>query len=73
MMVWSLFIIGLMGLFFYNKIGSIIPMVVLPTTKIVEPKKEASSFFLDLGCNFSVFQSLFKTLGRSFDLYGFKR
>jgi len=36
-MVWSLFIIGLMGLFFYNKIGSIIPMVVLPTTEIIEP------------------------------------
>ena len=39
MMVWSLFIIGLMGLFFYNKIDSIIPMVVLPTTEIIEPKK----------------------------------
>ena len=39
MMVWSLFIIGLMGLFFYNKIGSIIPMVVLPTTEIIEPNK----------------------------------
>ena len=37
MMVWSLFIIGLMGLVFYNKIGSIIPMVVLPTTEIIEP------------------------------------
>ena len=37
MMVWSLFIIGLMGLFFYNKIGSIIPIVVLPTTEIIEP------------------------------------
>ena len=37
MMVWSLFIIGLMGLFFYNKIDSIIPMVVLPTTEIIEP------------------------------------
>ena len=37
MVVWSLFIIGLMGLFFYNKIGSIIPMVVLPTTEITEP------------------------------------
>ena len=37
MLVWSLFIIGLMGLFFYNKIGSIIPMVVLPTTEIIEP------------------------------------
>ena len=38
MMVWSLFIIGLIGLFFYNKINSIIPMVVLPTTEIIEPK-----------------------------------
>ena len=37
MMVWLLFIIGLLGLFFYNKIGSIIPMVVLPTTEIIEP------------------------------------
>ena len=37
MMVWSLFIIGLMGLFFYNKIVSIIPMVVFPTTEIIEP------------------------------------
>ena len=37
MMVWSLFIIGLMGLFFYNKIDSIIPIVVLPTTEIIEP------------------------------------
>ena len=36
-MVWLLFIIGLMGLFFYNNIGSIIPMVVLPTTEIIEP------------------------------------
>ena len=27
-----------MGLFFYNKIGSIIPMVVLPTTEIIEPE-----------------------------------
>ncbi|MEH0839279.1 hypothetical protein, partial [Streptococcus anginosus] len=40
MMVWSLFIIGLMGLFFYNKIGSIIPKVILPTTEIIEPTLE---------------------------------
>ena len=39
MMVWSLFIIGLMGLFFYNKLGSIIPTVILPTTEIIEPKR----------------------------------
>ncbi len=36
MMVSLLFIIGLMGLFFYNKIGSIIPAVDLPTTEIIE-------------------------------------
>ncbi|WP_226967547.1 hypothetical protein, partial [Streptococcus pneumoniae] len=34
----SLFIIDLMGLFFYNKIGSIISIVDLPTTNIIEPK-----------------------------------
>ena len=39
MMVWSLFIIGLMGLFFYNKRDYIIPTVVLPTTEIIEPFK----------------------------------
>ena len=51
MMVWSLFIIGLMGLFFYNKIDSIIPMVVLPTTEIIEPELPISaplSFFIIL-------------------------
>ena len=37
MMVLSLFIIGLKGLFFYNKRDSIIPTVVLPTTDIIEP------------------------------------
>ena len=46
MMVWSLFIIGLMGLFFYNKIGSIIPMVVLPTTEIIEPE----FFYFTISC-----------------------
>ncbi|HHG7791697.1 TPA: ZmpA/ZmpB/ZmpC family metallo-endopeptidase [Streptococcus pneumoniae] len=40
MMVLSLFIIGHMGLFFYNKIGSIISIVDLPTTNIIEPKKD---------------------------------
>ncbi|MGI0378367.1 hypothetical protein ACRE2L_03435, partial [Streptococcus pneumoniae] len=30
-------IIDLMGLFFYNKIGSIISIVDLPTTNIIEP------------------------------------
>ncbi len=37
MMVLSLFIIGHMGLFFYNKIGSIISIVDLPTIDIIEP------------------------------------
>ena len=46
MMVWLLFIIGLMGLFFYNKIGSIIPMVVLPTTEIIEPFFVAENYFV---------------------------
>ncbi|WP_228343705.1 hypothetical protein, partial [Streptococcus pneumoniae] len=35
--VLSLFIIGHMGLFFYNKIGSIISIVDLPTIDIIEP------------------------------------
>ena len=48
MMVWSLFIIGLMGLFFYNKRGSIIPAVDLPTTEIIEPNFSAVFFFQDL-------------------------
>ena len=30
---------GLKGLFFYNKRGSIIPTVVLPTTEIIESRK----------------------------------
>ncbi|MDU3982151.1 MAG: hypothetical protein E7H16_08765, partial [Streptococcus mitis] len=34
----SLFIIGHMGLFFYNKIGSIRSIGDLPTTNIIEPK-----------------------------------
>ena len=36
MMIWSLFIIDLMGLFFYNKIGSIIFIGDLTTTNIIE-------------------------------------
>ncbi|HGP8834408.1 TPA: hypothetical protein ACL8ZI_001284, partial [Streptococcus pneumoniae] len=36
--VLSLFIIGHMGLFFYTKISSIISIVDLPTTNIIEPK-----------------------------------
>ena len=42
MMVWLLFIIGHMGLFFYNKIGSIISIGDLPTTNIIEPQKTHS-------------------------------
>ena len=47
MMVWSLFIIDLMGLFFYTKISSIISIGDLPTTNIIEPKKnvDLSAFF----------------------------
>ena len=37
MMVWPLFIIDLMGLFFYTKIGSIRSIGDLPTTNIIEP------------------------------------
>ena len=37
MMVLSLFIIDLMELFFYTKIGSIISIGDLPTTNIIEP------------------------------------
>ena len=55
MMVWSLFIIGLMGLFFYNKIGSIIPMVVLPTTEIIESHFALPFFYLENKyCNFQM-------------------
>ena len=52
MMVWLLFIIDLMGLFFYNKIGSIISIGDLPTTNIIEPKKlkEVGLYFLQLFC-----------------------
>ncbi len=37
MIVWSLFIIGHMGLFVYTQKGSIISAVDLPTTEIMEP------------------------------------
>ncbi|AXK91958.1 hypothetical protein C3Y86_08175 [Streptococcus pneumoniae] len=47
MMVLSLFIIGHMGLFFYNKIGSIISIVDLPTTNIIEPENFRYSPFVD--------------------------
>ena len=45
MMVLSLFIIDLMGLFFYTKIGSIISIGDLPTTNTIEPHILATSFF----------------------------
>ncbi|WP_219338112.1 hypothetical protein, partial [Streptococcus pneumoniae] len=41
-----LFIIGHMGLFFYNKIGSIISIVDLPTTNIIEPFNMYSGLIL---------------------------
>ena len=41
MRVWSLFHYRYYEAFFYNKIDSIIPTVVLPTTEIIEPKKDA--------------------------------
>ena len=46
-MVWLLFIIDLMGLFFYNKIGSIISIGDLPTTNIIEPNKWIGIFHLN--------------------------
>ena len=46
MMVWSLFIIDDMGLFFYNKIGSIISIGDLPTTNIIEPKFHGRLHFI---------------------------
>ncbi|TVW78312.1 AraC family transcriptional regulator, partial [Streptococcus pneumoniae] len=35
---------GHMGLFFYNKIGSIISIRDLPTTNIIEPESLTQSF-----------------------------
>ncbi len=54
MMVWLLFIIDLMGLFFYNKIGSIISIGDLPTTNIIEPS------FFDIGNCESLFFAVVK-------------
>ena len=56
MMVLSLFIIDLMGLFFYNKIGSIISIGDLPTTNIIEPKKEGFRDFFPI--NFFLFSAI---------------
>ena len=75
-MVWSLFIIDLMGLFFYNKNGSIISIGDLPTTNIIEPEKLSSRkdkfrpFFFDVQSNKNPFFELFKvpkTKGIAFD------
>ncbi|WP_050115854.1 hypothetical protein, partial [Streptococcus pneumoniae] len=44
----SLFIIGHMGLFFYTKIGSIISIVDLPTTNIIEPYFLGRTFVLPI-------------------------
>ena len=46
MRVWSLFHYRSYGAFFYNKIDSTIPTVVLPTTEIIEPIS-ISLFFLE--------------------------
>ncbi|MDG9265954.1 hypothetical protein OLF31_10725, partial [Streptococcus pneumoniae] len=43
-----------MGLFFYNKIGSIISIVDLPTTNIIEPKKLNSMRFFCGDISFNV-------------------
>ena len=56
MMVWLLFIIDLMGLFFYNKIGSIISIGDLPTTNIIEPVKTG-----EVSTCFFVFISILRT------------
>ena len=53
MIVWSLFIISHMGLFVYTQKGSIISMLDLPTTEIIEPEKltlERTRFVLSLSC-----------------------
>lgn len=46
MRVWLLFHYRSYGAFFYNKIDSIIPTVVLPTAEIIEPIS-ISLFFLE--------------------------
>ncbi|WP_078135445.1 hypothetical protein, partial [Streptococcus pneumoniae] len=55
----SLFIIGHMGLFFYNKIGSIISIGDLPTTNIIEP------LFLSVCRNFLLESPIERPLGKS--------
>ena len=53
MIVWSLFIISHMGLFVYTQKGSIISMVDLPTTEIIEP----SLLLLFDGCAYRLMSS----------------
>ncbi|HHA7245954.1 TPA: hypothetical protein ACOP89_001058, partial [Streptococcus pneumoniae] len=60
MMVLSLFIIGHMGLFFYNKIGSIISIGDLPTTNIIEPKNLGQTEVFQM--NFLVVAKKYATL-----------
>ena len=64
MMVWSLFIIGHMGLFFYTKIGSIISIGDLPTTNIIETVIWCEIFLLSKVSEPSVFEQgdFFSTL-----------
>ena len=49
MIVWSLFIISHMGLFVYTQKGSIISMVDLPTTEIIEPNKPLQDLISQAG------------------------
>ena len=64
MMVWLLFIIDLMGLFFYNKIGSIISIGDLPTTNIIEPKITWEFFYLQISSLGNFFLDIFFQSGK---------
>ncbi|VMP73586.1 N-ethylammeline chlorohydrolase [Streptococcus pneumoniae] len=50
-----------MGLFFYNKIGSIISIVDLPTTNIIEPKIKEQTRKLAAGCSKHCFEVVDRT------------
>ena len=65
----SLFIIDLMGLFFYNKIGSIISIGDLPTTNIIEPIKKQTRK-LAAGCSKHCFEVADRTDEVSNHIYG---
>ena len=67
-----------MGLFFYNKIGSIRSIGDLPTTNIIEPEKlrsrkdEICPFFFDIESDKNSFFEVFKvpkSKGISFDKF----